>query len=172
MKQLSLSILLIICYQITIGQDIHFSQFNNSPLNLSPSLIGNFTGDFRLVANQRTQWNAVTTPYSTSSFSAEAKNISKTPMSGGLSVYNDKAGDSRFSTLQITIGGSYSVYSKDSSQSINFSIQPAFTQRSINYDPLKFDNQYNGAFYDANLDNGESFVNSGRNYFNLRKSVV
>jgi type IX secretion system PorP/SprF family membrane protein len=153
------------------SQDIHFSQFNNSPLNLNPGLIGAFEGEFRFVGNQRTQWSSVTTPYSTFSISADAKRIFKSPFGVGLSVYNDKAGDSDFSTTQIGLGGTYSIYLKDSSQTLIFGVQPAFVQRSINYDKLQFDNQYNGSVFDENLGNGESFNNAGRNYFNLHGGV-
>ena len=124
------------------GQDIHFSQFYNSPLNLNPGLIGGFNGEFRIVANQRSQWSSVTTPYSTYGLSIDAKSIFSSPISTGLSIYQDKAGDSDFSTLQIALGTVYTIFIKDSTQSISLSAQPAFTQRSINYDKLQFDNQY------------------------------
>lgn len=154
------------------AQDIHFSQFYNSPLNLNPSLIGAFKGDFRFVANQRTQWSSVTTPYSTFGLSADANSVFNTPLGVGLSVYNDKAGDSDFSTLQVGLGGTYTIRLSDSTQSISFGVQPVFTQRSINYNNLKFDNQYNGNFYDANIGNGETFSNSGGTYFNLHGGVT
>lgn len=167
--------ILVFCFSILIAnhafsQDIHFSQFYNSPLNLNPSLIGAFKGDFRFVGNQRTQWSSVTTPYSTFGLSADANGIFNSPIGAGLSVYNDKAGDSDFSTLQIGIGGTYSI-KIDSTQNIKIGLQPTFTQRSINYDKLQFDNQYNGNFYDANLSNGETFINTGGSYMNLHAGV-
>ena len=157
---------------ISFGQDIHFSQFFNSPLNLNPGLIGSFNGEFRFVGNQRTQWSSVTTPYVTYGLSADAKEIYKTPFSVGLSIYRDIAGDSDFSTLHIALGGAYRLYLKDSTQTLNFGLQPSFTQRSINYAKLEFDNQYNGSQYDASLGNGENFANSGRTYFNLHGGAV
>ncbi|MBL4669572.1 MAG: PorP/SprF family type IX secretion system membrane protein [Flavobacteriales bacterium] len=169
---ISLSFLFSLFSRISFGQDIHFSQFYNSPLNLNPALIGGFNGEFRFVGNQRTQWSSVTTPYSTFGLSADAKNIYNTPIGVGLSVYQDKAGDSEFSTLQVGIGVAYTLTLKDSLQTITVSGQPTFTQRSINYDKLQFDNQYNGNFYDANLNNGENFNNDGRTYFNLHGGIA
>lgn len=153
------------------AQDIHFSQFYNSPLNLNPGLIGSFNGEFRFVANQRTQWNSVTTPYSTYGLSVDAKSVFNSPISTGLSVYQDKAGDSEFSTLQIALGGVYTI-KLDSLQNLSIGVQPSFTQRSINYDKLQFDNQYNGSYYDANLGNGESFTNNGGTYINLHGGIA
>ncbi|MGZ3910129.1 MAG: type IX secretion system membrane protein PorP/SprF, partial [Flavisolibacter sp.] len=39
------------------GQDIHFSQFFEAPLLRNPSLAGIFTGDIRVQAVYRDQWN-------------------------------------------------------------------------------------------------------------------
>lgn len=154
-----------------VGQDIHFSQFFNSPLNLNPSLTGNFIGDIRLVANQRTQWSSVTTPYVTFALSGEYRNIYNTSLNAGLSIFHDKAGDSQFSTLQIGVPISYTLYISDSSQTVQFGMQPSFVQRSINYDDLRFDNQYDGTVYNSTLGNGETFGTNGRNYFNLHAGI-
>jgi len=164
----SLVLFLVSCF--SFSQDIHFSQFYNSPLNLNPGLIGQFNGDLRLVANQRTQWSSVTSPYTTYGISVDARSIFNSPISTGLSIYQDKAGDSDFSTLQIALGGAYTI-NLDSSHSLNIGAQPSFTQRNINYNKLQFDNQYNGNFYDSNLGNGETFTKNGRTYFNLHAGL-
>lgn len=168
-KILAVSLIFLITNGL-YSQDIHFSQFYNSPLNLNPSLIGSFKGDFRFVGNQRTQWSSVTAPYATFGLSADANSVFNSPIGVGLSVYNDRAGDSDFSTLQIGLGGTYNI-KIDSTQSFKIGVQPVFTQRSINYNDLKFDNQYNGSFYDANIGNGETFGNTGGTYFNLHAGV-
>ena len=38
------------------GQDMHFSQFYNNPLNLNPAQAGLFDGSHRFTANYRGQW--------------------------------------------------------------------------------------------------------------------
>jgi type IX secretion system PorP/SprF family membrane protein len=169
-KNISSFLILSFISIASFGQDIHFSQYDYSPLNLNPGLIGAFNGEFRFVANQRSQWSSVTAPYSTYGLSADAKNIFKSSASTGLSIYQDKAGDSDFSTFQVALGGAYAI-NIDSSQTLNFGIQPTFTQRSINYSKLQFDNQYNGSQYDGSLSNGENFSNSGYSYFNLHTGL-
>ena len=49
------------------GQDLHMSQFFETPLLRNPALAGIFTGDIRLQAVYRDQWNSVTTGYRTGS---------------------------------------------------------------------------------------------------------
>ncbi len=55
------------------AQDIHFSQFFETPLLRNPALAGIFSGDFRIQAVYRNQWNSVTVPYQTTSLNAEYK---------------------------------------------------------------------------------------------------
>lgn len=153
------------------GQDIHFSQFFNSPLNLNPALAGNFIGDIRVVANQRTQWSSVTTPYATYSLATDAKHLYKTPFNAGVSIYHDKAGDSDFSTLQIALSLGYTKYIGDSSHTVSVGVQPAFVQRSINFTDLRFDNQFDGNAFNNTLGNGETFQNNGSTYFNLHSGI-
>src|SRR3954466_2683176 len=59
--------------QATVAQDIHFSQFFQAPLLRNPSLAGIYTGDIRVQAVYRSQWNSVTDAYKTASLEAEYK---------------------------------------------------------------------------------------------------
>jgi type IX secretion system PorP/SprF family membrane protein len=56
-----------------ISQDIHFSQFFETPLLRNPALAGIFGGDLRIQGVYRNQWNSVTVPYQTGSLNAEYK---------------------------------------------------------------------------------------------------
>ena len=47
------------------AQDLHFSQYLNAPVLLSPTEIGNFHGDWRFVNNYRNQWAKVGRPTAT-----------------------------------------------------------------------------------------------------------
>jgi type IX secretion system PorP/SprF family membrane protein len=57
----------------SFSQDIHFSQFFEAPLLRNPSLAGIFSGDIRVQAVYRDQWNSVTTAYKTASINGEYK---------------------------------------------------------------------------------------------------
>lgn len=166
----------IIVFSIdSFAQDIHLSQFYASPANLSPSLTGIFKGDYRFVANQRSQWRSITKPNTFNTFGAslDANGIwNKKNIGSGISIYNDKAGDGDFSTLQINISGSYSKkISSDSSHSIVLGFQSGFTQRNINYNKLMFDNQYTGKYFDPNISNQENFNTNNLKYLNLNAGL-
>src|SRR6478609_3369577 len=55
------------------GQDIHFSQFFETPLLRNPALAGIFTGDYRIQMAYRDQWRSVTDGYKTGSLNGEYK---------------------------------------------------------------------------------------------------
>jgi len=62
-----------LCCAVAFCQDIHFSQFFQTPLLRNPSLAGIYTGDIRAQVVYRDQWNSVTDAYKTVSFDAEYK---------------------------------------------------------------------------------------------------
>src|SRR4051812_30105652 len=95
MKTCFLLGLSVISFGSIRAQDIHFSQFFEAPLLRNPSLAGIFTGDIRVQAVYRDQWNTVTTAYKTISLNAEYKMpIGKANdfLTLGLQVLQDKAG--------------------------------------------------------------------------------
>ena len=69
----TLIILLVSIQTILHAQDIHFSQFFETPLLRNPSLAGIFTGDVRLQMVFRDQWGSVTDGYRTGSLNGEYK---------------------------------------------------------------------------------------------------
>lgn len=176
-KRILASFLIVILstvnYKDVFSQDIHFSQFMQSPLNLNPAQTGNFKGSYRFAGNFRRQWSSVTIPYQTFGVSAESRDIARIKnTNAGLSVYQDKTGDSHFSTLQINLALSQRFnLKKDRSEFFLIGIQSGITQRRIDYSNLSYDNQYNGFYYDPSLPNNEIFQNDGRIYLNLNSGI-
>src|ERR1043165_647291 len=156
---------------IAVGQDIHYSQFNNSPYNLNPAQTGLFDGDYRLAANFRSQWSVIPVPYRTFSLGGDYRLKTKlqndVPAVGAL-INTDKSGDSKFTTTQILLSGSYiKKLTKDSTHFASLGIQPGITSKSFNVAALSFDNQYDGDSYDPNLPSGENFPKTRMTYFDM-----
>ena len=144
------------------AQDIHFSQYMHSPLNLSPAGTGFFDGDVRANAVYRSQWNSITVPYNTFSFAYDQV-IGKIAPTGsrsavGLLVNNDRAGDGNLGTLQLMVSfAKLFAIGNDSIHFINAGIQGGFAYRTIDFNRLTFDNQFNGDVFDATIASGEQF---------------
>jgi type IX secretion system PorP/SprF family membrane protein len=162
----------IICYLSCItatAQDIHFSQYIYSPLNLNPALTGMFDGDMRFNAAYRQQWNSVTVPYKTFSLSYDQV-IGKTDATGkrnsaGIVINNDKAGDGNYGTMQVLFSFAHLFpLTSDSIHFINASVQAGIAYRSLDVNQLTFDNQFNGDVYIPSSSTGENFDRSNYIY--------
>ncbi|MFM7079112.1 MAG: PorP/SprF family type IX secretion system membrane protein, partial [Bacteroidota bacterium] len=168
---LSLTVILMHT-QLVRSQDIHFSQFLESPLNLNPAQTGAFDGDIRFVANHRNQWKSVTTPYVTfsGSFESALNGLSneKTRTSIGVLFNNDRAGDSKMGMN--SLGGSISALrpiGSDSAHFISAGLMAGMTLRSIDYGALTFDEQYDGDVFNPSNAITENFDNESHLYFDL-----
>lgn len=163
MKFRYLIILFLLCsYPLLKGQDIHFSQYNGSHLNLNPALTGMFDGDYRVNAIYRSQWQSVPVPYRTFGFGADMRYRPQKMKSDcigiGLQFNNDQAGDAFYSTNQIYLSGSYiHKLKKDSSLLISLGFNAGYSGSNFNYNKMTFDNQFDGYDYNSTSPTGENF---------------
>ena len=149
-----------------IGQDIHFSQFHEQNSLINPALVGS-NRLLRAGIVYRNQWSSVSNPFTTYGFSIDSKLkasnwdlVEKTrtmifkqsfnKLAAGLSVYKDKAGTSNLENLNVnlSIAMRFPINIKNS---ISFGLQGSFVQKSVNRSKLLYPDQFNGAYYDANM---------------------
>src|SRR6187402_314150 len=96
--------LLLLAGRRAYPQDMHFSQFFETPLLRNPSLAGIFTGDFRIQGVYRSQWNGMTDGYKTGSFNAEYKRQAGQGdnfITLGFQALFDKSGTAGLSTTEV-----------------------------------------------------------------------
>lgn len=127
--------LVVLCSGFIQAQDVHYSQFDKTTSLLNPSLIANQNEDYEIQLQRRSQWSSVTTPFNTFSASFNARDIYKS-LSSGVTILNDVAGDSYFSTNGISFSVAKSL--KINKNLFSFGAQASLYQRSINYDGLVF----------------------------------
>jgi len=110
MKIAFMTALLLVAVSLD-AQDIHFSQFYMSPLNLNPAMTGAFNCDHRLTLNYRNQWAGVigANAYNTGSASYDrSMPVGRNDFFGaGVSLYSDVAGSTRFGTTQAKVSFAY-----------------------------------------------------------------
>ena len=162
---MQLFLLLTIC---GFSQDIHFSQFFETPLLRNPALAGIFSGDVRIQAVFRNQWNSVTTPYQTGSFNGEYKlPVGKGDdfLTIGGEILYDKAGTiAMTSTHILPVANYHKSLSKDRNMYLSVGFMGGLVQRKLDRSKLTTNNQYNGTGYDPSLADGETFTNQGYTY--------
>jgi len=154
---------LLALHVVSFAQDIHFSQFFNAPLALGPGNIGVFDGDYRVNGIFRQQWRSVTTPYRTFGLGGDAANFKGVNGLGvGAWLFNDRAGDSRLNQFHLSVGASWTEqFGAASEHGITGGVQVGFTSLTLDNGGLSFDSQYNGFYYDPDLDSGERFARDG-----------
>ena len=175
-RMLFLVLCLVSCVFRLSSQDIHFSQFNFSPLNQNPANTNLFDGDYRFVGNYKNQWPSVPVKYNTFSLSADMnfatlKNGDR--IGAGLVFFFDRAGDSRFTSLNTALSVSYiKALDKKHRHALSLGLQFGVINRNINYSKLNFDNQWNGDVFDPNTQVDENFARSRFNYFDLGTGIA
>ena len=175
MRKTSLFFLSFSLLTCALAQDIHFSQYNQSYLNLNPAATGQFDGDYRFNGNYRNQWSSISEPFLTYSVSMEAKGlIKKLPqLDMGIVLYQDEAGLGDLKTTNAMLSLAYSKkLNSDSTFLIRGGIQMGLLARSINFQQFSFDRQYQNGGFDSNLDNGEDFVRDGFSSFNFNAGIA
>jgi type IX secretion system PorP/SprF family membrane protein len=137
----------------SVAQDIHYSNFGFSPLNMNPALTGVFNGEYRGTANYRNQWSGVPVNYSTFSGSMDMKMASKKeipPFRIGAFLSHDKAGWSKLTNTALYISGSYMqpITNRDF---LSGGLSVGLNQRSFRTGDLTWDDQYANKRFDPNI---------------------
>ena len=147
MKKCVAGSLLLVSFS-SIGQDVHFSQYDRVPLMVNPALTGVFPGNHRAMLNYRDQWAGVA-PFKTYGLAYDAAilrgKLSSKFLGVGLMAFKDEAGDTHLSTTQVNISVS-SIITINDRQNISAGIQGGFAQRSINAGAIQW-----GAEYEENI---------------------
>lgn len=141
-------------YDTIYAQDIHYSQYMASTVQLNPALCGQYNGTYRISGIYRNQWATVPVNYNTAKISFEAKPFKPGKYGGlgiGVSGYFDRAGDSRYTTFVPTLVVSYLKQWQRTSaiHSVSIGTYMGSIYKRISYNNLEFDAQYNGEFFDS-----------------------
>lgn len=151
MKKAAILILILtFIYTNSKGQDIHFSQYFNTPLIINPALTGVFGGDQRAMLAYRNQWASVASPYKTYGASFDTRLFEKSRknflLGVGFNVYKDVAGDTELgiTSAGLSVSGIVKIHDK---QHLTAGVHGGFDQRSINQSNMIWDNQFDGQTY-------------------------
>ncbi len=167
-------VLFALMYQGANGQSMHFSQYYNAPLLLNPANTALMPdNDFRIGLNYRNQWSVVPVPYNTFSAYGDFKvggnkdNENHNNWLGiGFAFFNDKAGDGNLALTEVQGDVAYHL---QMSQHTMFSlgVSGASIQRSVNFDNLLFDAQWDGFTFNGNIPNNEKVGILKDNYYTV-----
>lgn len=159
--------------QTVCAQDLHFSQYYNSPLLINPANTGFAPDvDYRVGINYRNQWASVTpNPYKTMSAWGDVQLFNNRFDNGwvglGGSLLRDQAGSGGLvSTKGFASIAYHQLVGMNSLLSGGFNV--GFANKRIDIGKLTFDNQWNNKFFDSNVPSGEAFAYNSVTYLDLQ----
>ena len=160
-KIVTIGITTILMSGFAMAQDVHFSQFVQTPQLINPAAAGNLMGSFRGILNYKTQWGAFGAPYKTYAasfdFPVARGNGRKAHLGLGGNFYKDAAGDANFGNFLggVSVSGILPV---SDHHSFSAGIHLGLGQYSAQLSGLTWGNQFNGEEFDTELNSNE--VNS------------
>lgn len=158
------------------AQDLHFSQYFNSPLLVNPANTGFAPDvDYRIGINNRNQWASITPyPYTTMSAWGDVQlfnNRFENSWAGlGGALLRDAAGSGALTSTKGFASVAYhQLVGLNSLVSGGFNI--GFVNKRINFSTLTFDNQWNGKFFDIAIPSGEQFAFNSVTYLDVQAGL-
>ena len=158
------------------AQDLHFSQFFNSPLTTNPANTGFIPdADYRIGGSYRSQWNSIlASPYKTSSIFADAQVFRNRIENGWLGIGGvllfDQAGSGSLKSTKLYGSLAYhQMLGLSSLVSAGFNV--GWANKRIDPTNLKFPSQFNGKFLDQSVDPGVVFTNNNISYLDIQAGM-
>jgi type IX secretion system PorP/SprF family membrane protein len=158
------------------AQDLHFSQWFNSPLVTNPANTGFIPeADYRLGANYRNQWSSIMSmPYKTMSVWGDVQMFRDRIESGWLGaggvILRDVAGSGSLTSTKVYGSIAYHQMISDAHLlSAGFNI--GWSNKRINTQDLKFPDQFDGRFFDTKIPTSVVLDNPSVNYFDIQAGL-
>lgn len=158
-----------------VAQGMHFSQYYNAPLLLNPANAALMSdNDYRVGVNYRKQWASIPVPYTTISAFGDCQLMRNSNYSNwmglGFAFFNDKAGNGDLSMTRFEANLSYHVMMGDISM-LSVGMVGGYAQRSINFNKLSFNQQWDGFKFDFAMPNGEQDGIVNTNFFDVGAGI-
>lgn len=173
-------ILLITYYLLLVtclhAQDLHFSQFFNSPLTTNPANTGFIPdADYRIGAHYRTQYSSImAVPYKTISIYGDAQVFRDKLENGWLGlggvILRDVAGSGSLTSTKIYGSVAYHQLLGNSSL-LTAGFNLGWANKRIDQSKLKFPDQFDGKFFDNNIPTSVVLTNNNVSYFDVQAGM-
>ncbi|MFI5219100.1 MAG: PorP/SprF family type IX secretion system membrane protein [Bacteroidia bacterium] len=138
-----------------VAQDVHFSQYYNTPLLVNPANAGNGIEHMRATLIYRKQWASVTNPYTSQGFMIDKK-VNKVGF--GFHITQNSTGDAGLKQLNMSGVLSFNQPLGETNQ-LTAALQVGLNNKSFDPTKMTFDNQFTeDAGFDPSINSGEVFT--------------
>ncbi len=146
------------------SQDAFMSQYWLMPGLVNPAEVGLIETDYRAVTTYRNQWASVSSPFSTTQAAFDTRFRQKGARNnlglGGF-VRSDRVNTTALNVFEASVQAAYHI-AVNRTDYFGLGLSAGYRQRSINFDDLAWDSQFNGVAYDPALPSGELFTNDSK----------
>ena len=158
-----------------IAQDLHFTQFMNNPLLTNPANTGfNPDNDYRIGVSYRNQWQSFPVPYKTMAAWGDVQIMRDAIQNGwfgvGGVILRDEAGDGGLKSTKVY--GSVAYHQELGLGSLlSFGVNLGYASKTVDFLKFKWENQWNGKFFDSDAAIGENFAYSRIGYLDIQAGL-
>lgn len=171
-----ISLLVILFCKVSVGQDLHFSQFYHSPLTTNPANTGFLPdADYRVGVNYRNQWsNVMSVPYKTMSVYGDAQVMRDRFETGWIGLggflMRDVAGSGSLTSTKGYASVAYhQMLGYSSLLSGGFNV--GFANKRIDVTKLTFPDQFDGNFFDNRIPTAVVLDRTSTTYFDMQMGL-
>ncbi|MGC4102697.1 PorP/SprF family type IX secretion system membrane protein [Ferruginibacter sp.] len=165
----------LLSFATASAQDLHFSQFFNSPLTTNPANTGFIPdADYRIGALYRNQWSTVmTVPYKTTSLYGDAQLFRDKLENGWLGlggvILSDVAGSGSLRSTKVY--GSLAYHQQlGNSSLVSAGFNVGWANKRIDQSKLKFPDQFDGKFFE-NPFTAVTLTNTSSSYMDVQAGM-
>ncbi len=159
---ISLTITLIVLSGLAFAQDIHFSQYDASPITVNPALTGMYKdANYKFTNQYRSQWDAVTRKsYLSSILTYDMPYKQKWGM--GAYLINDNSAR-YYNSFSFVLSGAHDITIDDQNRhKMSVGIQLGIIYKSTRLDNYLFDDQYFEGTFSSDIATAEVFDRNNR----------
>lgn len=177
-KILYIILLLSFVMPCSFSQDLHFSQWFNSPLTTNPANTGFIpNADYRIGANYRSQYiNVLSAPYKTISLYGDVQlfreRLENAWIGAGGVILRDVAGSGNLTSTKIYGSLAYhQLIGYKSLLTAGFNL--GWANKHVDATKLRFPDQFNQStgFFDAGIPSSVILTNPGTSYFDMQAGL-
>jgi type IX secretion system PorP/SprF family membrane protein len=160
------------------AQDVHFTQFDASPLLLNPANTGAFNGEVRVSAIYRDQWRSVVgaSAFKTYGVSVDMpiiRDISVDDyLAGGLQLYNDRAGDGNLNNFSALLSVAYHKFlGQDGKKILTVGLQGGYSRKNLDLSKLYFGDEFQEGSWNPGTSAEFGWLETGDNNYVINAGI-
>ncbi|HTO14217.1 MAG TPA: PorP/SprF family type IX secretion system membrane protein [Edaphocola sp.] len=161
------------------AQDVHFTQFNATPMTINPAFTGAFQGDYRVSAIYRDQWREAlgVAAFKTIAVSFDMPVIRDISIDDylaiGAQLYNDRAGDGNLNNFSALASVAYhKFFGESGTAALTVGLQAGYANKNIDLSKLYFAGDFNNGGFVSGLDPIYNNLNNRTGAFLMNAGVA